>query len=674
MQPVQRQQLRNAFDVTLDFETRSLVDLTECGVHRYAEDESTECICLCYMVDDGAVYGREFASIKNIPVMLAELVESDALFHAYNAQFEYVIWKEVCCKKYDWPEPPPLSRWRDTMAEVAVAGYPQDLDTASRLLAPENRKDTAGKTLIKQYCVPQKDGTLAPIHEQVYQKFLNYCRQDVRAERAVHHAVAGKMSASEQKVWEHVALMNLRGLPVDITSVAKIVGVLEASAIRMAALVTVLTGGEITKVTQTQRIVKFIRRFGIDIDDLTADSVTRAMADPGIQANKTVMRILEFRQLGGKSSVAKFKKMLMSVCNDGTLKGLLRYYGAGTGRHAGAGFQPQNLPRFKHKDPEVVLNFFMTQNLEVLNLLFSPEKAASGLIRHMIKARDGEQLIVEDFSSIESRAVCWLCGEFELLQQIKAGLDLYKLQASIMYGVPYDEVTDQQRQAGKIVILACGFAGGHGVYMRMALDYKMNIVEEVAKQDVKMFRQSRPKLTGGWKEFENAALRAMLEPGEMIWVKIEKPVFFQFVQGSLRMNIPSGRDIWYPEAQVVMKANRFGQSQWTVVASWLNSTTHHWEQRDMSGPLFFQNCIQGLCRDILVTAQLRLEEMGYPQHGSIHDEAITVARKDSHCTEEGKDSHCTEEGMNQIMQVLPNWCLDFPIGAKGYAAQNYKKD
>ena len=42
-------------NVSIDFETRSLIDLPERGLDIYAKDESTEVICMAYSIEGGDV-------------------------------------------------------------------------------------------------------------------------------------------------------------------------------------------------------------------------------------------------------------------------------------------------------------------------------------------------------------------------------------------------------------------------------------------------------------------------------------------------------------------------------------------------------------------------------------------------------------------------------------------
>lgn len=658
-------------DITIDFETRSLLDLEEVGLYRYAEHPSTDVLCAAWMFDEGP--NVEEWDMFGVPQGVTFAVNNGLIFHAFNAQFEMEIWKKILTPRYGWPECPPLYRWRDTMAEAAVAGLPQDLARSSEAAGLE-KKGAEGKALIKLFSIPDKYGKFTSIadREVEFNQFREYNKQDVRAERSVHHYVNGFMTDREQRVWEHVCLMNQRGLPVDIPLLDKMNDVLDRELVKATEEITALTSGLVTKPTQTQRMVKLLRDEGVATDSV-AEEVVNNLLD-GYENGDIIMtdlahKVLQFRHLSSSSSVAKFRRIREMLCDDGTVKGNLRYYGAGPGRHSGMGFQPQNLPRFGHgDDTERIIDMFLTLDYDLLSIMFPILKYSKGLIRPIIKAPEGTSLLVDDFSGVEAVAVCWLCDEQELLRDIKAGLRMYILQAAPMFNKRYEDIAKGsiEDQVGKICVLSCGYAGGYRVFLKEAKkNKKMNVTEEDAKRYVNDFRRSRPKVTQAWKDFETAALDAMSRGGDVVEVPGMR-VTFQKYREWLRMMLPSGRYIYYPQAELhEMAMKRTGRMGSVITSYWIDSTTKQWCKREMSGPLFFQNCIQGLCRDLLVEAQLRLEERGYPQIGSVHDEAVGLSPDYM--------GH-TLKGMTEIMTELPAWAAGFPLKASGFQGPRYKKD
>jgi len=107
---------------SIDFETRSAIDLADQGLDIYANDPTTEVLCIAFGTD-----------INNVCVATADALypEEDFLQHvadggkiqAWNAMFEYAIWNCVCVPKYNWP-PLRLEQCIDTMAIAAANNVP----------------------------------------------------------------------------------------------------------------------------------------------------------------------------------------------------------------------------------------------------------------------------------------------------------------------------------------------------------------------------------------------------------------------------------------------------------------------------------------------------------------------------------------------------------------------
>lgn len=64
------------------------------------------------------------------------------------------------------------------------------------------------------------------------------------------------------------------------------------------------------------------------------------------------------------------------------------------------------------------------------------------------------------FRCIENRVLGWLAQDAEIEFANSPGHDPYKEFASAWFGVPYDEVTKEQRQMAKAAVLGCGYGLG----------------------------------------------------------------------------------------------------------------------------------------------------------------------------------------------------------------------
>ena len=87
--------------LTVDFETRSRVDIKKRGAHVYAENESTDVMCLAVKCDSGAPYlwvPEKFEHLvewdehRLTHPQLGRLMREADTIEAHNASFEIAIW------------------------------------------------------------------------------------------------------------------------------------------------------------------------------------------------------------------------------------------------------------------------------------------------------------------------------------------------------------------------------------------------------------------------------------------------------------------------------------------------------------------------------------------------------------------------------------------------------
>src|SRR5580693_8348910 len=105
--------------VELDFETRSLCDLKVCGAERYAEDPSTDIMCLVYKSEN--IWNEWWPGCAYDAHLTTLVLRTDVIFIAHNAAFEQAIWRHIMVPCYGFPEIP-IHRWRCTMAASAWRG------------------------------------------------------------------------------------------------------------------------------------------------------------------------------------------------------------------------------------------------------------------------------------------------------------------------------------------------------------------------------------------------------------------------------------------------------------------------------------------------------------------------------------------------------------------------
>lgn len=435
------------------------------GSCRYAEHPSTELLCLGWAVGDEEP--ELWTPADPPPEELFRFIDGGALVHAWNAEFEMAIWEKVCVGKRDWPGVP-FKQWRDPSAVALSFALPVALDKCGDALGVDAQKDSTGKHLVRKLCKPRRPSKHNPATRWTpesnpgdFAGLYHYCRQDVRAERAIQKALPqAQLPKGELEVWRMTARMNRRGWHVDMDSVRRILVLLAEHEERCLEELAELTGGEVRSTRQTEKSRAWLRARGVDLPDLQADTVEATLMNRDLLPPEA-RRFLEIRRELSKSSTKKYEAMRDRVCEDGSVKDLILYHGATTGRDAGRGIQIQNFPRAKiSKRQESVERAFEAlraeEPLATVELLYgSAPHFASKLLRPSLVARPGYDLLSADFASIENRITVWLADCRYGIKIFEDGLDQYKMFARDFYRVAYDEVTDEQRGHAKQAILGC---------------------------------------------------------------------------------------------------------------------------------------------------------------------------------------------------------------------------
>src|SRR5690606_31882602 len=123
------------------------------------------------------------------------------------------------------------------------------------------------------------------------------------------------------------------------------------------------------------------------------------------------------------------------------------------------------------------------------------------------------------YSSIENRVGAWISGHKRKVEMFRNGLDEYKTFASeTMFGVPYEDVTKDQRQFCKPVILGCMFGQGWRGLIDYAKGYGVTLTDEEAQRAVDAYREDYKPVQRMWYACGDAAIEAVLNPGAKIKV------------------------------------------------------------------------------------------------------------------------------------------------------------
>lgn len=681
--------------VYLDFETRSEVDVRATGAYIYARHPSTDIVCMAYKIGCGKV--KVIDNFEHMPKdFQAALEDPSYSFVAHNCAFEAQHYGVHLMQKRGWPNID-YRRWIDTAAKTAAFALPRSLEEACNALDLDIKKNMDGRKIMLKFCKPQKKTTkhkddipeehVIATHEkensrfevtywyhdeQDKEKLMQYCVDDVKATHNLDLHLPD-LSEAEQKVWQYDYVINSRGVRVDTKAIHILINHLEKREKELLDEIPALTEGVIQSPRQVGVSLVWLNKRGAKLKNLTKDAVLRALED-NKEMTLEARRFLEIRKMLSKSSVKKLEAMLRRGDENGVIQGAFMYHGASTGRWAGQGIQPHNFPRTKMKEEE--LNSILEMDLDTLEREHGPIFfVASSALRGMIVPKPGNVFICSDFSAIESRGLGWITGEQNILQayaeEEKLGLPsghLYRLTASRIYGVPPDEVNDDQRLIGKVATLALGYQGWVKAFLSMAEGYSVYVSEDEAMDIAGRWRENHPAVVRYWEKIEQTARMAVLN--------LQRAYSFRGVKfgmkkyngfEALHCKLPSGRLLTYLNPRIE-EGERNGIAKRVITFDGVNGYTRKWERIATYGGKLTENIVQALCRDILVEAMQRLERYGYKISLHVHDEVV------AEISEENEKLQNVEQ-FEKIMAVVPKWAEGMPIGVSGgWIGKRYKKN
>ena len=643
--------------LSLDLETFSDIDLSKCGVYKYASSPAFEILLFGFSVDGGEVQVVDLACGGEIPAdILAALEDENVMKWAYNAQFE-----RVCLSRFlgfpvgSYLDP---SSWRCSMVWAATLGLPMSLENVGAVLGLEKQKLTEGKDLIRYFCVPCKltkanGGRVRnlPEHDmEKWQRFKAYNLRDVEVEMQIQQRLA-KFPVPDF-VWEEYRQdqeINDRGIGVDMDMVRQAITMDGRSKAELSAAMRELT--ELENPNSVQQMKLWLADNGLETDSLDKKAVAGLLKE----APEPLKTVLELRQQLAKSSVKKYQAMENAVCADSRAHGMFKFYGANrTGRFSGRIIQLQNLPQNHIPDLEQARELVKCGAYDALSVLYEDvPDTLSQLIRTAFVPQDGRKFIVADFSAIEARVIAWIAGERWRLKVFEDGGDIYCASASQMFHVPVEKhgVNGHLRQKGKIAELALGYGGSVGALESMgALD--MGLAEEELQPLVNAWRDSNPNITEFWWDVDHAVKECIKKrmPTETHGIR------FSYQSGMLFITLFSGRRLAYVKPRI--GENRFGGESVTYMGV---GSTKKWERLESYGPKFVENIVQATARDILCYAMQTLKNCAIVAH--VHDEVIIEA-----------DKRMSVEAVCEQMGRTPPWAKGLVLRADGYSCSFYQKD
>lgn len=666
-------------EVILDFETASGCDLKEAGAWRYAEDVTTEILCVSHTGPYGLPSKICTWKPGDDTDYLTKLAnDPDVLFVAHNAGFEKAIWRNIMVPIYGLPNVP-NERWDDTQAVCAMKALPLDLDRSTLHLRLAQHKDKEGSAFTKKLSKPNRKGYYDRSEQSLYRVYA-YCEQDVRAELELWKRL-GPLPPSERQVWLLDQKINERGVRLDLPFIAAAQQVVDRAIPPLAEEFSQITGG--LKPTQVTKFRDWIGEQGVWIDSLGKETVATLLGEEseddtegdenavdigGYSLPDSVRRALVIRGLVGSASIKKLKRMRTCVGSDGRARGLLQYHGASPGRWAGRLLQPQNFPRGTVKDengnkfdPEHLVSAIMTGcPTEVEIAIGPPVESVVSSLRHAIIAAPGRTLLSGDFAGVEARFVLAVAGQYDKTELMAAGMDAYCDMAGLVYKRAITKKDEAERHIGKGAVLGLGFNLG---YKKFKAKVAQKESEDFCKEVVRIYREDwAPMVPQLWYGLNDAAMNAVYgRQGSTVSHNVE----YKMEDRWLTARLPSGRKLWYFNPVRVNRAMPWDET--IVRPSWTYQQMKmgQFKTIDAFGGLLTENVIQALARDLMVAAMFRLEENGFPIILTVHDEIVCEPLKED----------ADEKAFQEIMSEVPDWAkkIKVPVAVETWKGDRYRK-
>ena len=337
-----------------------------------------------------------------------------------------------------------------------------------------------------------------------------------------------------------------------------------------------------------------------------------------------IKSFVQLRRL--KKHLATLQTIQNRIDSDGVLHFSMKYCGSRlTGRWSGdAGINMQNLPK---------------------------DELFGAKIRNLVVARPGHKFIIADLSQIEPRCLAAACGDYEFLDLVESGMDVYEAHARATMGYkdprPLKDVNNALRQVAKARVLGLGYGCGAARFKDFAALFGMEYTDEEAQRQVTSYRTTNHRIVDLWN---------MLGEG---FVKSSKDIKND---RTLNIAMPTGRTLHYYNIAQRTKTYDEGKSK-TGLSAYTERGKPWYEF--FWGSKLCENYIQAMARDVFADAMLRIDRGGIRTAWHVHDELICEVPEDQ--AVEAKEF--VEQEMSRRHPALPK----MPIAVDAHIADYYDK-
>lgn len=618
--------------VVADFETASRADLQKQGAWKYAQDMSTFPLCLALkVVVDGRPAPSRVLGESELAARDPELMElandPTVIFVAHNAGFEQGIWK-FQMEPMGYPPLPP-ERWHDTMAVAGMKALPLGLDALVTALELPVKKDMDGHRLMMVMCKPDRIGGWSQHNEFNLSRLKEYCAGDTEAQYGVYVSTNG-LGPSERHTWILDQRINQRGIKIDKEFVHACIDVLDKVRIPMTERFREITG---LRPTQREKVLNWVNDNGMPLADMKKATLD-AILDPDDEFDlgdfsepipPIIHEVLTLRRSLASSSVSKLRRMLECASDfDGRVRYATQYHGARTGRDAGRLIQIQNYPRGEigtrqGLTADMLADAILTRDLNVIRELWGPDifTAVISSLRSCIVPEKGKVLVAGDLAQVEAKNLLSMSGQHDKAQMLHSGQDAYAEMAALIYRKAINKHDNPlERQVGKNCVMGNGYGlGPVGFHNRFCPNEPFELAKLAVSTYRKEFAPAVPKFWYGLWEASVAAVYC-----EHAKIYSYEGIEFRKEGDFLTMRLPSGRKLWYhrPRKGITYDFEGNERPAWSFMSYQGKKFRRHLAWHGM----ITADCIQGLSRDLIMSAMKKAEAAGLTTIFKVHDELV----------------------------------------------------
>ena len=507
----------------LDFETFSGVDITKVGLDNYINHPDFTPLLGAIAWRDSPTseisthlydFVQRRSPLNDFPGDLNLLVDDGRTLVAHNSMFEKLVLNR------QWSTQIPDTQIIDTAVLTRCMGADSKLENAApQLLDPTMRKHTEGKRLIRKFSTGTRPSKDQVKDDPDWKLYGEYCVQDAKLSLLLAEKFAPILQEKELRYQQLTEQMNLVGWKVDLDIVDTMQRLYEENK---AALLDNFQlrcdPGRTLNLNSTVQLKKWCAERGIKATSFDEAHVSSLLTrlNKALQAGRfsgskradvlEVVEMLKVKQALGGSSLSKLPKIKELTGPDGRLRHQYMHVGAGQSyRTSSVGVQMQNLKRLDGN------HLGDMDSMEENPGDWSNDKLAENL-RQVFTATDPDgELVVGDFSSVESRGLAYVAGENWKLDAYHKGQDLYRVLGAKIGGLTYDEVPKSHplRQTGKVGELACGYGAGAGAVASFAQGMGIEMTEAEAGNLVSDWRSINPMVVKMWNDLNDTLLAAV---------------------------------------------------------------------------------------------------------------------------------------------------------------------